>query len=87
MVAAEVIICAPEIREREDEVDESDDDVVRAFWRKMMARYDGEDAYNKTRGAVQRPRELDIIVVVDKLLTGFDAPRNTVLYILRRLNE
>jgi type I restriction enzyme, R subunit len=24
---------------------------------------------------------------VDKLLTGFDAPRNTVLYILRRLKE
>jgi type I restriction enzyme, R subunit len=48
MVTAEVIISAPETREREDEVDESDDDVVRAFWRKMMARYDGEDAYNKT---------------------------------------
>ena len=47
-VTAEVIISAPEIRESEDEVDESDDDVVPAFWRKMMARYGGEDAYNKT---------------------------------------
>jgi type I restriction enzyme, R subunit len=48
MVTAEVIISAPEMRESEDEVDESDDDVVRAFWRKMMVRYGGEDAYNKT---------------------------------------
>jgi hypothetical protein len=41
MVTAEVIISAPEIWESEDEVDESDDNVVRAFWRKMIARYDG----------------------------------------------
>jgi hypothetical protein len=45
MVTAEVITPAPETREGEDEVD---DDGVRAFWRKMIARYDGEDAYNKT---------------------------------------
>ena len=88
MVTAEVIISAPEMRESEDEVDESDDDVVRAFWRKMMARYGGEDAYNKTIvEQFKDPGEPDIIIVVDKLLTGFDAPRNTVLYIARRLKE
>ncbi|MFZ1085664.1 MAG: HsdR family type I site-specific deoxyribonuclease [Terracidiphilus sp.] len=87
-VSAEVIISAPEMRESEDEVDESDDDVVRGFWRKMMERYGGEEAYNKT--IVQQfkgPGDPEIIIVVDKLLTGFDAPRNTVLYIARRLKE
>jgi hypothetical protein len=29
----------------------------------------------------------DLIIVVDKLLTGFDAPRNVVLYIARNLKE
>ena len=30
--------------------------------------------------------EPEIIIVVDKLLTGFDAPNNTVLYLTRKLN-
>src|SRR5207249_920766 len=29
----------------------------------------------------------EIIIVVDKLLTGFDAPPNTILYITRTLRE
>lgn len=88
VVSTEVVISAPEMRESEDEVDEADDDVVRSFWRKMMERYGGEEAYNHT--IIEQftgPSDPDIIIVVDKLLTGFDAPRNTVLYIARRLKE
>ena len=29
----------------------------------------------------------EIIIVVDKLLTGFDEPRNTVLYLDRKLKD
>lgn len=88
VVTTEVVISAPEMRESEDEVDEADDDLVRAFWRKMMERYGGEDAYNRTIvEQFKGPDEPDIIIVVDKLLTGFDAPRNTVLYVARRLKE
>lgn len=88
VVSTEVVISAPEMRESEDEVDESDDDLVRTFWRRMMERYGGEDAYNKTIvEQFKGPSDPDIIIVVDKLLTGFDAPRNTVLYVARRLKE
>ncbi|MQW87803.1 type I restriction endonuclease subunit R [Sinorhizobium saheli] len=88
VVNTEVVISAPEMRESEDEVDEADDDLVRAFWRKMMERYGGEDAYNRTIvEQFKGPDEPEIIIVVDKLLTGFDAPRNTVLYVARRLKE
>ena len=59
-----------------------------SFWRKMMERYGGEDAYNKTViEQFKGPGDPDIVIVVDKLLTGFDAPRNTVLYLARRLKE
>lgn len=88
VVSTEVVISPPEMRESDDEVDEADDDVVRSFWRKMMERYGGEESYNKT--IIERFKgsgEPDIVIVVDKLLTGFDAPRNTVLYIARRLKE
>jgi type I restriction enzyme, R subunit len=88
VVTTEVVISAPEMRESEDEVDESDDDVVRSFWRKLMERYGGEDAYNRSIvESFKGPGDPEIIIVVDKLLTGFDAPRNTVLYIARRLKE
>src|SRR6185369_5397762 len=30
---------------------------------------------------------VEIIIVVDKLLTGFDAPRNTVLYLAKDLHD
>lgn len=88
IVSTEVVISAPDMRESEDEVDEANDDIVRTFWRKMMDRYGSEDAYNRTIvEQFKGPDEPDIIIVVDKLLTGFDAPRNTVLYVARRLKE
>lgn len=33
------------------------------------------------------PDGIEIIIVVDKLLTGFDAPRNTVLYLAKELRD
>lgn len=88
VVSAEVIISPPDMREGDDDVDESDDDVVRTFWRKMMDRYGNEDDYNRTIiEGFKGPGDPEIIIVVNKLLTGFDAPRNTVLYIARHLQE
>jgi type I restriction enzyme, R subunit len=88
VVTTEVVISPPEMRESEDEIDETDDDLVRSFWRKMMERYGGEEAYNKTIiEQFKGPGDPDIVIVVEKLLTGFDAPRNTVLYLARRLKE
>ena len=76
------------MRESDDDVDESDDDIVRNCWRKMMERYGNEDDYN--RAIIEGFKgfgDPEIIIVVSKLLTGFDAPRNTVLYIARHLKE
>ncbi|MHB8528189.1 MAG: type I restriction endonuclease subunit R, partial [Caulobacteraceae bacterium] len=87
-VTSEVVISAPDEREGETTVDEETSDVVVAFWRRMMERWGGEEAYN--RQIVERfkgPGDPDILIVVDKLLTGFDAPRNTVLYLARPLRE
>ena len=88
VVSTEVIISAPEMRESDDEVDESDNDLVRSFWRKMMERYGSEEDYNRAIiEGFKSTGDPEIIIVVSKLLTGFDAPRNTVLYIARHLQE
>lgn len=88
-VTSEVIISPPDEREGFDEIDaEESTDVVVAFWQRMMKRYGSEDDYNKQIiNAFKFGDEPEILIVVDKLLTGFDAPRNTVLYLTRRLKD
>jgi type I restriction enzyme, R subunit len=88
-VSSEVIISPPDEREGFDEIDaEESTDAVVAFWQRMMKRYGSEEDYNKQIvNAFKFGDEPEILIVVDKLLTGFDAPRNTVLYLTRRLKD
>ncbi|MFN8668785.1 MAG: HsdR family type I site-specific deoxyribonuclease [Gemmatimonadaceae bacterium] len=91
LVTTEVLISAPDDREGDDDVHEGNKSAVVSFWRSMVGnagRFKDEADYNKI--LIQRFKygeEPDIIIVVDKLLTGFDAPRNIVLYLTRRLRE
>ncbi|MBZ4038065.1 type I restriction endonuclease subunit R [Novilysobacter selenitireducens] len=88
-VTSEVIISPPDEREGFDEFDaEESSDAVVAFWQRMMKRFGSEDDYNKQIvNAFKFGEEPEILIVVDKLLTGFDAPRNAVLYLTRRLKD
>jgi type I restriction enzyme R subunit len=87
-VTSEVLISAPDTREGNEEVDKVGTGEEQAFWRRMMDKYGSEEAYNKQLiNAFKYGDELEIIIVVDKLITGFDAPRNTVLYLARKLRE
>jgi len=88
-VTSEVIISPPDEREGFDEIDaEESTDAVVAFWQRMMKRYGSEEDYNKSIvNSFKNGDEPEILIVVDKLLTGFDAPRNTVLYLARRLKD
>lgn len=88
MVTSEVLISGPDEREGYDEIDDPSHDKVVVFWKKMMARFGSEVEYNRQLiNAFTKGDELEIIIVVDKLLTGFDAPRNTVLYLTRPLKD
>jgi type I restriction enzyme, R subunit len=87
-VRSEVVISAPDMREDEHAIDESSDSEVKAFWKRMMQRYGDEIAYNRQIiDAFKGPEGPELLIVVSKLLTGFDAPRNTVLYLARPLKE
>lgn len=84
----EVIISAPDKREGYSEVDEEPDGDLQKFWKKMMERFGSEDRYNREIiSAFGTEGDPDLLIVVDKLLTGFDEPRNTVLYIAKPLTE
>ena len=87
-VTTEVVISGPDTREGYDEVDEGPTDEVGKFWGKMMKRFGSEEEYTKQIiNQFKYGDDPEILIVVDKLLTGFDAPRNTVLYLCRKLRE
>ena len=87
LVSAEVLISAPAVREGEDKGVEPSQ-TEKTFWQKMMDRYGSEKKYNKQLiNAFKHGESPEIIIVVDKLLTGFDAPSNAVLYLARKLKE
>ncbi len=88
IVAAEVVISPPDMREGFEETDDEPSDEVVKFWQQMMRRYGSEEEYTKQLiNQFKHGSEPEILIVVDKLLTGFDAPRNTVLYLCRMLRE
>ena len=87
-VSSEVVISAPDDREGNEEVDEAPRGRVRAFWAEAMQRFGTEQEYNRRIiDAFKGSGDPEILIVVSKLLTGFDAPRNTVLYICKNMKE
>jgi len=88
IVSSDVVISPPDMREGYDETDGDATDEVVKFWQKMMKRYGSEEEYTKQLiNQFKHGSEPEILIVVDKLLTGFDAPRNAVLYLCRVLKD
>jgi type I restriction enzyme R subunit len=88
LVTSEVLISGPDTREGNEAFERVGEEEVQAFWKRMMERHGNEKEYN--RALIESFKHSDdpkIIIVVDKLLTGFDAPRNTVLYLDKSLKE
>ena len=87
-VSSEIMISPPDDNEGNEEVDQDSKDLVRVFWSKMMAQYKDESEYNRQiMDAFKGSGDPEILIVVSKLLTGFNAPRNTVLYVCKSLRE
>lgn len=87
LVSTEVLISAPSQREGENP-NAGPSQTEKDFWQSMVDRYGSEQKYNKQLiNAFKHGEAPEIIIVVDKLLTGFDAPCNTVLYLARKLKE
>jgi len=84
MVTSAVVISAPDTREGHDDTDEAKTPEVQTWWKMNV----GNDAETYEADVIERfgtDGAPDILIVVDKLLTGFDEPRNAVLYIDKHL--
>ncbi|EQB37048.1 DEAD/DEAH box helicase [Virgibacillus sp. CM-4] len=83
-----VVISPPDQREGHEAVDIESKDKVQRFWKQMMERYGTPDEYEDAiKDGFINGDEIDLLIVVDKLLTGFDAPRATVLYVDKPMKE
>lgn len=83
-----VVISPPDQREGHDSIDEDSQDLIQRFWKKMMDRYGTPDYYEDAiKDEFINGDDIDLLIVVDKLLTGFDAPRASILYIDKPMKE
>lgn len=87
-VRSDVVISAPDVRENYEDAFEENENLVQAFYKSMMDKYGTHEKYEKSIiNAFKRQEYPELLIVVDKLLTGFDAPNNRVLYLTRSLRE
>ena len=91
MVSSEVVVTQSDQREgTEDGFHEKDDKkrMEEEYFSAMIDKYGDLKKYEKSIINQFKKREHpEILIVVAKLLTGFDAPNNTVLYLCRSLKE
>ena len=86
LVTSAVVISPPDTREGHADVDESELPEVQQWWKDNVG-HDGDDYERRVIEDFSTEGRPDLLIVVDKLLTGFDEPRNAVLYIDKPLKE
>ncbi len=88
IVSSEVLISSIDEREGEDSAYEKSTEKENRFWKRMMDEHGNAKSYEKNIiSRFKNQKDPEIIIVVDKLLTGFDEPKNTVLYLTRNLQS
>ncbi len=86
IVSSEVLISSIDEREGEESAYEKSTEKENQFWKKMMDEHGNSKSYEKNIiSRFKNQKDPEIIIVVDKLLTGFDEPKNIVLYLTRNL--
>lgn len=87
IVSSEVLITAPDTREGEESSYGETSEAVNAYWDRMMDEHGTPKKYQDNLIARFKNQEHpEIMIVVDKLLTGFDEPKVVVMYLDRKLN-
>jgi type I restriction enzyme R subunit len=85
-VTSAVVISPPDTREGHEDADEANVPEVQKWYAANVGR-DPKAYEERVIEDFSTPGRPDILIVVDKLLTGFDEPRNAVLYIDKYLKD
>ena len=85
-VSTEVIMSSPDTREGNDDIHGEPTNEVVAFWKQMETKY-GKGFDEKLINQFKKTDYPELLIVVDKLLTGFDVPSVVVMYVCRKLRD
>ena len=86
-ISSDVLITAPDDREGEENAYGGTAQEVKDFWRRMMDEHGTPQKYQENLISRFKNHESpELMIVVDKLLTGFDEPKVAVMYLDRNLN-
>lgn len=90
-VSSVVVVTQPDPREGTEDAfynTNEEKEKENRYFNAMIDKYGNLKAFEKSIINQFKKRDHpEIIIVVDKLLTGFDAPNNTILYLCRQLRE
>ena len=87
-VTSEVLITAPDDREGEEIAYGGTAQEVKDFWKRMMDEHGTPQKYQENLiSRFKHQENPEIMIVVDKLLTGFDEPKVAVMYLDRNLKD
>lgn len=85
-VSTEVIMSSPDTREDNEDIHTESSSEVITFWKQMEVKY-GKGFDEFLIGQFKKTEYPELLIVVDKLLTGFDVPSVVVMYICRKLRD
>ncbi len=85
---SKVVFTPPDTREDNDDIWSEATGNARAYWQAIVEQYGDQTTYETwvTDKFKSTSREVELLIVVSKYLTGFDAERNTVLYLAKPLH-
>lgn len=84
-----VVFTPPDSRQDYEDVWKDTTNEAKKYWASLMEKYNGQEEYERyiINKFQDEGTEVELIIVVSKLLTGFDAPRNTILYLAKPLHS
>lgn len=84
----EVLISAPDMRENNEDNFQENEYKVGSFYNAMIDKYGSAKKYEDSLiDSFRDGKQPELLIVVDKLLTGFDAPIVKAMYLTRSLKE
>lgn len=85
-VKAEVVMSAPDTRENNEDIHSSESPEVNQYYELLKSKY-GPDIDKNIIQLYENGESIELLIVIDKLLTGFDVPQTIVMYLCRKLRE
>jgi len=84
-----VVFTPPDSRKDNEDVWKDSSNEARRYWKLITEKHGDQEKYENW--VIEKFNEdsstVEMIIVVSKLLTGFDAPRNTILYLAKPLHS